>query len=181
MNDVPVAVNDTATTAEDTAVSITVLTNDSDVDPDTLSVSAVTLPAHGSAVINPDKSITYTPAGNYSGADSFGYTIGDGNGGSASATVTVTVTSTNDGPVAVNDAATTAEDTAVSGNVLTNDTDVDAGTTLTATLVAERGERDRDAGVGRQLHLHAGGELQRHATASPTRRRTARRSRPSRR
>ena len=47
--------------------------------------------------------------------------------------MTVTVTGVNDAPVAVNDAATTAEETAVSGNVLTNDTDVDAGTTLTAT------------------------------------------------
>ena len=43
--------------------------------------------------------------------------------------------------MAVDDAATTAEDTAVSGNVLANDTDVDAGTTLTATLVASAGER----------------------------------------
>ena len=64
--------------------------------------------------------------------------------------------------MAVDDAATTAEETAVSGNVLANDTDVDAGTTLTATLVANAGERDGDAGVERRLHLHAGRELQRH-------------------
>src|SRR5438876_419444 len=53
----------------------------------------------------------------------------------ATATVTVTVTAVNDAPVAVNDAFTTAEDTLLSGNVLTNDTDVDAGTTLTAGVV----------------------------------------------
>ena len=41
------------------------------------------------------------------------------------ATVNVTVTAVNDAPIAVDDAKTTAEDTTVSGNVLTNDTDND--------------------------------------------------------
>ena len=48
----PVAVNDTATTAEDTAVTIAVLTNDTDLDGDTLSVTGVTIPAHGTATVN---------------------------------------------------------------------------------------------------------------------------------
>ncbi len=51
VNDGPVAVDDAATTAEDTAVSVTVLTNDSDLDGDTLAVSSVSTPAHGTAVI----------------------------------------------------------------------------------------------------------------------------------
>ena len=71
-------------------------------------------PAHGTAMLNADGTFTYTPAADFNGADSFSYTIGDGNGGTATATVSVTVTPTNDGPVAVDDAATTAEDTAVS-------------------------------------------------------------------
>ena len=75
------AVDDAATTAEDTAVSVAVLTNDTDLDGDTLTVSAVTAPAHGTATVNADGTITYTPAANYNGADSFSYTIGDGNGG----------------------------------------------------------------------------------------------------
>ena len=129
-NDGPVAVDDAAATAEDTAVVVSVLTNDSDLDGDTLSVSAATAPAHGTATVNADGTITYAPAANYHGADSFSYTVGDGNGGSATATVSVTVTPTNDGPVAVDDAATTAEDTAVIVSVLTNDTDQD-GDTLT--------------------------------------------------
>src|SRR5207249_2120004 len=79
---------------------------------------------------------TYTPAPNYDGGDSFTYKANDGALDSNVATVAITVTAVNDPPVAVNDAFTTAEDTAVSGNVLTNDTDVDAGTTLTAILVA---------------------------------------------
>ena len=55
-------------------------------------MSAATAPAHGTATVNADGTITYTPAANYHGADSFSYTIGDGNGGSATATVSVTVT-----------------------------------------------------------------------------------------
>ncbi len=129
-NDSPVAVDDAATTAEDTAVSIAVLTNDSDVDGETLSLNSVSAPAHGAATVNADGTITYAPAANFHGADSFSYTIGDGFGGTATATVSVTVTATNDGPVAVDDAATTAEDTVVIVSVLTNDTDLD-GDTLT--------------------------------------------------
>ena len=112
-NDGPVAVDDAVTTAEDTAVSIAVLPNDTDLDGDTLTVSAATAPAHGTATVNADGTISYVPAANYHGADSFSYTVGDGNGGSTTATVAVTVTPTNDGPVAVDDTATTTEDTAV--------------------------------------------------------------------
>src|SRR5205085_2085364 len=126
---------DTTTTAEDTTVAIAVLTNDSDPEGDTLTVSGVSTPAHGSATANADGTITYTPALNYNGADSFTYTISDGHGGTATGTVDVTITAVNDAPVAVNDAFTTAEDTPLTGNVLTNDTDVDS-TTLTAAVVA---------------------------------------------
>ena len=140
-------------------------------------------PAHGTVTLaDRTATFTYTPALNFHGGDSFTYTGERRHGGlERSATVTVTVTPVNDAPVAVNDAATTAEDAAVSGNVLTNDTDVDAGTTLTATLVASPANGAGDAGVERRLHLHAERELQRDATASPTRRATARRSRTSRR
>ena len=182
VNDAPVAVNDAATTAEETAVSGNVLTNDTDVDAGTtLTAALVANATNGTVTLASDGSFTYTPAANFNGTDSFTYTASDGTAVSNVATVTITVTGVNDAPVAVDDAATTAEETAVSGNVLTNDTDVDAGTTLTATPGGDRDERHGDAGVGRQLHLHAGGELQRHATASPTRRATARRSRTSRR
>jgi len=43
--------------------------------------------------INTDGTVTYTPAANYNGADSFTYTISDGQGGTSTATVvTITVT-----------------------------------------------------------------------------------------
>src|SRR5205085_162064 len=117
-NDPPAAVNDAATTAEDTAVSIAVLTNDSDAGGDTLTVSVATAPAHGTAAVNADGSVTYTPAANYNGADSFTYTIADGHGATATATVGLTITAENDAPVATNDTTTTAEDTAVAIHVL---------------------------------------------------------------
>jgi VCBS repeat-containing protein len=69
--------------------------------------------------------VTYTPAANYSGTDSFTYTLSDGMGGSATGTVNVTVNSVNDAPVASNDSKTTAEDAAATIDVLANDTDVD--------------------------------------------------------
>ena len=126
----PVAANDAATTAFGTPVTIAVLANDSDPDGNPLSVSAVTLPAHGAAVIS-GTSIVYSPEAGYAGPDSFGYTTSDGRGGSASATVTVTVTAQpNRPPVAVNDAATTFAGQPVTVAVLANDSDPD-GDTLT--------------------------------------------------
>src|SRR6185503_5121255 len=134
VNDAPVAKDDAAATAEDTAATIAVLANDSDADGGTLSVASVTMPAHGTATVNGDGTVTYAPAANYNGADSFTYTISDGQGGSATATVSVTVTSVNDGPVAKDDAATTAEDTTATIAVLANDSDADGGTLSVASV-----------------------------------------------
>jgi hypothetical protein len=131
VNDVPNAVNDSATTDEDTPVTVSVLDNDTDVDGDTLTVSAVTQGANGS-VANNGATVTYTPNPNFHGTDSFTYTVSDGNGGTATATVTITVNSVNDVPNAVDDVANTSEDTPVIINVLANDTDAD-GDTLTIT------------------------------------------------
>jgi LPXTG-motif cell wall-anchored protein len=128
----PAAADDTATTPEDTPVDITVLGNDSDPDGDPLSVTAVSDPANGAAVINGDGTVTYTPDPDFNGVDTFTYTISDGNGGSDTATVTVTVTPVNDPPVAVDDTATTVEDTPVDVVVLANDSDPE-GDPLTVT------------------------------------------------
>jgi hypothetical protein len=72
-------------------VDIDVLTNDSDVDNDTLSVDSVTQPTNGTASINLNGTIRYTPNADFNGSDSFDYTISDGNGGTATATVNITV------------------------------------------------------------------------------------------
>ena len=90
-NTLPVAVADTAATNESANVVVAVLLNDSDADADTLAVIGVTTPGHGTATINAGTSVTYTPAPDFVGVDSFDYTISDGHGGTATATVTVTV------------------------------------------------------------------------------------------
>src|SRR5439155_1368096 len=139
--DPPVAVNDSYSTAEDTALTIAapgVLGNDTDVDGDGLSAVLIAGPAHGSLTLNANGSFSYTPAANYNGSDSFTYKANDGTADSNVATVSFTITPVNDLPVAVNDAYSTAEDTAISvaaPGVLGNDTDVD-GDALTAVLVS---------------------------------------------
>src|SRR5205814_831729 len=125
VNDAPAAHDDAATVAEDMAVSIAVLANDSDPDGDPLSVIGVGAPAHGTALANANGTISYTPHADFNGTDSFTYTISDGHGETATATVSVTTTPENDTPVAANDAAVTSEDTAVSIAVLANDSDPD--------------------------------------------------------
>ncbi len=131
INDVPVAVNDAGTTPEDTPVTIPVRANDTDADGDPLTVTAATSP-DGQVTINPDGTVTFTPAPNFNGTTTITYTVSDGQGGTATAIVTLTVSPVNDPPVAVNDAAVTNEDTPVSISVLANDTDAD-GNPLTVT------------------------------------------------
>ncbi|WP_421919910.1 Ig-like domain-containing protein [Marinifilum sp.] len=123
-NDTPVAVDDSNTTNEDTAVNGNVLTNDTDLGDAPVSVVSNTNPSNGSVMVNADGTYTYTPNADFFGTDTFEYTIEDVDGEQSTATVTITVNATNDTPVAVDDSNTTNEDTAVNGNVLTNDTDL---------------------------------------------------------
>jgi len=95
-NQPPVASDDTATTPQDTPVTIDVLANDTDPDNDPLTVTSVTQGADGTVVNNGDGTVTYTPNTGFTGADAFTYEISDGNGGTDTATVTVTV---GEGPV----------------------------------------------------------------------------------
>ena len=134
-NTAPVAVNDSATTAEDMAVSGNVLTNDTDADGTTLTATLGASPTNGTVALASNGSFTYTPNADFNGTDSFTYTANDGAAASNVATVTIAVNAVNDAPVAVNDAATTVEDEAVTIHVLANDTDADGGT-LTAELVS---------------------------------------------
>ena len=136
VNDDPVAGPDVLVTSRNVPSSLAVLANDTDVDGDALSVSAVTDPPNGTATIESNGSVTYAPDADYSGPDAFDYTIVDGVGGSAAGHVAVTVVLVNYPPVAVDDTATTAEDTPTSIDVVGNDTDVDGGA-LTATAVAQ--------------------------------------------
>ena len=138
VNDAPVAVNDAISTFQSTAVTGNVLTNDVDVDGNTLTAAIVVRPTHGSVTLNANGSFTYTPSNGYRGADSFTYRASDGSLTSNVATVAITVNRPNRAPDANDDAVTVNEDTVASGNVLANDTDAD-GQTLTAVLASAPG------------------------------------------
>ncbi|HBC3451128.1 TPA: tandem-95 repeat protein, partial [Vibrio parahaemolyticus] len=123
----PVAdiVADKATVVEDTPTIIKVLGNDTFESTDkVVSLDADNGPKNGTVIVNNDGTVTYTPDDNYVGEDTFTYIVTSG-GMSESTTVEVNVTPVNDAPVAKDDIATTQEDTAVTIDVLPNDTDVD--------------------------------------------------------
>jgi hypothetical protein len=149
-NSPPVAVDDTTATLAGTAVTIFVLSNDSDANGDTLSVTgisptaggasatSITTTAGNSVSLAVNGNVTFTPVGTFSGTDTFFSVISDGQGGTATAKVTVNVNATNNAaPIARADTATTAEDsTGVTVNVRSNDTDAN-GDTLTITSVTQ--------------------------------------------
>ena len=120
----PRAVDDAAETPEDTPVTISVLGNDSDPDGNTLTVVEVSAPTHGTAVVDTG-AVVYTPEPDFHGTDRFTYVVGDGSGLTARAAVDVTVLPVDDPPLAGDDAADTPEDTPVTIDVLSNDSDGD--------------------------------------------------------
>jgi hypothetical protein len=98
VNDPPVAVEDRATTPEDTPTSIAVLANDFDIDGDALSLGAVGQPRHGSTLIRAAQ-VVYTPTLDFNGLDVYTYTVSDGQGGADTGWVTITVAAVNDTPL----------------------------------------------------------------------------------
>jgi len=136
-NDPPVANDDSVTTQEDTpAIAINVLANDTDLDNDPLTVSAVTQGSSGSVTINTDSTLTYTPNANFFGTDSFIYTVRDSKGGIDTAKVNVTVGSVDDAPVITSTPITTV----IVGALYAYDVkakDRDVGDTLTYSLTTK--------------------------------------------
>ncbi|MFW1160069.1 tandem-95 repeat protein, partial [Vibrio parahaemolyticus] len=124
INDAPNAENDVITTEEDTAVTIDVLVNDSDVEGDALSIQSASVPSEQGSVDIVDGKLVFTPAENFNGEATITYIVTDGDL-TDEAKVTVTVTPVNDSPVAVDDTTSIQEDTAVTIDVLPNDSDVD--------------------------------------------------------
>ncbi|MHC5553598.1 tandem-95 repeat protein [Vibrio parahaemolyticus] len=124
INDAPNAENDVITTEEDTAVTIDVLVNDSDVEGDVLNIQSASVPSEQGSVDIVDGKLVFTPAENFNGEATITYIVTDGDL-TDEAKVTVTVTPVNDSPVAVDDTVSTQEDTVVTIDVLPNDSDVD--------------------------------------------------------
>jgi VCBS repeat-containing protein len=141
INDLPVAVDDSYATDEDTALNIAadgVLANDTDTEGDALTAVLLSNVSNGALTLNADGSFDYTPNADFNGVDSFVYYANDGANNSNVATVTITVNSINDAPVALNDNYATNEDSALNiaaDGVLANDSDVEDA--ITAILVAD--------------------------------------------
>lgn len=132
-NDAPMAVDDSLLGDEDTALTTAnVLANDSD--PDTVlsaaNISDFSQATNGSVINNGDGTFGYTPTLNFSGDDSFTYTLDDGVGGVVSGSVNITVAAQNDAPRnSLPDAITANENIALSISGLSV-SDVDAGTNV---------------------------------------------------
>jgi hypothetical protein len=140
VNDVPLAGDDNYTLERRTNTALSVgtpgiLGNDFDADNPTITAVQVSGPANGSLMLNADGSFTYTPNPSFVGSDSFTYRAFDGASSSEVATVSIAVNWANTAPVAGDDTFETNANTAITGNVLGNDKDVD-NDTLTATLVS---------------------------------------------
>jgi len=129
VNDAPVSSNQAVTTQEDVSKAITL--SATDVDNGSLTYSIVTGPAHGT-LTGTGANITYTPALNYNGNDSFTFKASDGTVDSNIATVTLIVTPVQDAPVANNQAVSTQEDQPKAIVLTGSDVDGDA---LTFTIV----------------------------------------------
>lgn len=124
--------NDTFNFDEDTGPhTLNVLANDTPQTGVVLTIVEVSsATGAGNVTIASDgRSLRYTPAANFHGAETFTYTVANAQGVRQSATVTVQVTEINDPPVAVNDSFDVIQNSALNVlDVLANDTrGVDAG------------------------------------------------------
>ncbi|BAJ00515.1 Ig-like domain-containing protein [Shewanella violacea] len=124
VNDLPVAVDDYAYVTEDGSVTFSVLSNDTDVDNDVLTLT-LNAASNGSTINHNDGSVSYTPDANFNGSDSVQYSVSDGQGGEAQAVIYLNVTAVNDAPVAEVDLISMEEDTSLNFDLLLNDTDVE--------------------------------------------------------
>ena len=134
INEKPIAVNDTATTTFNKPVLIDVLQNDRDPDGDKLTLEFSQGKNGGEVTINSQNILIYTPKTNYSGEDSFTYTITDGKGGSATATVTINVSGGTTTLTALPDSFTVDNNVTTVLDVVANDT-IPAAKVATLTII----------------------------------------------
>ena len=131
VNDAPLASAQSVTTAEDTAKAITL--GGSDVDGNTLTYAVVTQPAHGT-LSGTAPNVSYKPATNYNGTDSFTFKANDGTVDSSPATVSITVTPVNDAPLAATQSVATEKNIAKAITLTGSDVD---GDTLAFTVATQ--------------------------------------------
>lgn len=149
-NNPPIASDDFAATDEDMSVWLDVLANDSDPDGDLPMVWSIDWTSGGTAYINWDETIIFTPDPNFNGTASFGYTITDGYD-FASAVANITVNPINDAPIANGDFIDVFRDTLATiydWQLTANDTDAEGDfLTVTEILNVYNGQVSFDSGV----------------------------------
>ena len=141
VNNAPITNNDSASVNAGESVDVYVLSNDSDADGDSLTVTSIGTPTKGNAVITgcgTECRINYTANNETSGTDSLTYTVSDGNGGTATGIITIQITGSteNSDPTVNNDIVTVSPGESVIINALANDTDPD-GDDLEISAIAD--------------------------------------------
>ncbi|WP_157964648.1 VCBS domain-containing protein, partial [Algibacillus agarilyticus] len=122
------AADDSFNATEDTVLNGSVAGNDSTTSGGTLSFAKASDPSHGTVTVNTDGTFSYTPNSNYTGSDSFTYTVTDADSGeSLTQTVSVTVAAVTD-LTAADDSFNATEDTVLNGSVAGNDSTTSGGT-----------------------------------------------------
>ncbi|PZV24119.1 MAG: hypothetical protein DCF12_17850 [Snowella sp.] len=149
-NTPPTAVADQFSTGEKTSLALTssqLLSNDSDINGDTLTITSIDNSKTVGQVSFSGTSINYSPNGKFqslgtgaTATDNFSYTVSDGKGGTATAPVSIIVTGVNDAPTAINQSGSTNQNQAVtflSSNLLIGAIDPDVGDVLKVTSVTQ--------------------------------------------
>ncbi|KAB7732922.1 tandem-95 repeat protein [Rudanella paleaurantiibacter] len=145
-NESPIALNDATRTTVGTPVTVAVLANDKDPEGQSLSNPTIlSQPTVGTAVVNANGTVTYTPPANFTGVVTFPYQVCDTGTPVACATAVVTVAVdptppagvTNIAPVAIDDQLLTTKNVSATGTVAANDSDPNAGQTLTFTKLTD--------------------------------------------
>lgn len=133
VNDAPETAGEVVASNEDAVLVIdpaALLANDMDIDTPhaNLRITAVGPASHGSAVLQANGLVAFTPEADYVGPATFEYTVSDGAGGATQATATVMLANVNDAPRLYGDTIAGAEDMPLdigSDALLTNDEDID--------------------------------------------------------
>ncbi|WP_196386237.1 Ig-like domain-containing protein [Vibrio cidicii] len=136
-NALPQASDDTAVVTRNGSVVIDVLTNDTDADGDSLTLSSASVDIGSVNVVN--NQLSYTTQSQFFGVATITYSVTDGKGGTGTAKVTVNVLN-NQNPRAADDVVETNDRTPVTINVLSNDSDVDNDALTLVSIQAQHGQ-----------------------------------------
>lgn len=123
VNIAPIAVDDQATVPANGSTVVNVQGNDSDPNNDGLVTSILGGPSNGTATVNNDSTISYTPNENFNGRDTIYYQVCDAGTPPLCTPAVLVLVVTNVAPVAVDDEATTEAETDVEIDLLGNDYD----------------------------------------------------------